>query len=79
MKKGNNVKVISLDYLTDSETEELIKRPKKFIGKQGKIKDIHLGVFKVEFENEEQEFFDGSELEVAESLKPYKVDMVFVS
>ncbi len=79
MKIGNKARVKSLDYFTDSETGEPIKRPQKFKNKTGTIIDINLGIFKLEFDKGGIEYFDGRELEFAEPLKTVKVDWVFVS
>jgi len=79
MKIGNRVKIKNLDYFRDAETQEPIKRNKKLIDAEGAIIDINLGVFKVEFEDGEFEYFDGRELELAERLKTVEVDLSFVS
>jgi hypothetical protein len=79
MKIGNRVKIKNLDYFRDAETQEQIKRNKKLIDAEGAIIDINLGVFKVEFEDGEFEYFDGRELELAERLKTVEVDLSFVS
>lgn len=79
MKVGNRVKIKNLDYFRDSITKEVIKRDKKLIGTEGYIRDINLGIFKVEFDDGIVEYFDGRELELAERLKTVDVDMSFVS
>lgn len=79
MKVGNRVRVKNLDFFRDSVTKEVIKRDKRLIGAEGYIRDINLGVFKVEFEDGTIEYFDGRELELAEKLKVVDVDMSFVS
>ncbi|MCX8093100.1 MAG: hypothetical protein N3E50_02920 [Candidatus Goldbacteria bacterium] len=79
MKVGNRVRVKNLDYFRDSITKEIVKRDKKLIGAEGHIRDINLGIFKVEFEDGQIEYFDGRELELAERLKVVDVDMSFVS
>jgi len=79
MKVGNRVKVKNLDFFTDSITKEVVKRDKKLVGAEGHIKDINLGIFKVEFDDGKVEYFDGRELELAERLKVVDVDMSFVS
>ncbi len=79
MKVGNRVRVKNLDYFLDSITKEVVKRDKKLIGMEGHIRDINLGVFKVEFDDGKIEYFDGRELELAERLKVVDVDMSFVS
>jgi hypothetical protein len=79
MKVGNRVKIINLDYWRDSETNEPIKRNKKLVNSEGNIVDINLGIFKVEFEDGEVEYFDGRELMLAETLKTVEVNLSFVS
>lgn len=79
MKVGNRVKIKNLDYFRNSITKEIIKRDKKLIGTEGYIRDINLGIFKVEFDDGQVEYFDGRELELAERLKVVDVDMSFVS
>lgn len=79
MKLGNRVKIKNLDYFRNAETQESIKRNKKLVDMEGSIIDINLGVFKVEFEDGEFEYFDGRELELAEKLKTVEVDLSFVS
>jgi hypothetical protein len=79
MKIGNRVRVKNLDYFSDSITQEVVKRDKKLIGTEGNIRDINLGIFKVEFDDGKVEYFDGRELELAERLKIVDVDMSFVS
>ncbi len=79
MKVGNRVRVTNLDYFRDSETKEPIKRNKKLVNSIGHIVDINLGIFKVEFEDGEVEYFDGRELMLAETLKTVEINMSFVS
>jgi hypothetical protein len=79
MKIGNRVKITNLDYFRDAETQEPIKRNKKLVNSEGHIVDINLGVFKVEFEDGEMEYFDGRELLLAETLKTVEVNLAFVS
>jgi len=79
MKIGNRVRVKNLDYFRDSITQEVVKRDKKLIETEGNIRDINLGIFKVEFDDGKVEYFDGRELELAEKLKIVDIDMSFVS
>jgi len=79
MKIGNRVKVTNLDYFRDSETKDAIKRNKKLVNSIGHIVDINLGIFKVEFEDGEVEYFDGRELMLSETLKTVEVNLSFVS
>ncbi|MBP7792504.1 MAG: hypothetical protein KA120_05515 [Candidatus Goldbacteria bacterium] len=79
MKIGNRVRVKNLDYFRDSVTQEVVKRDKKLIETEGYIRDINLGIFKVEFDDGKVEYFDGRELELAEKLKIVDIDMSFVS
>lgn len=79
MKVGHRVKIINLDYYIDRQTKEQVKRPKKYIGMEGIIKDIYMGVFKVELDDGTIDYFDGREIEFAGRLKERKVRWVFVS
>lgn len=79
MKIGNRVKITNLDYFADGETKEPIKRNKKLVNCEGHIIDINLGIFKVEFEDGEVEYFDGRELALSETLKTVEVNLSFVS
>lgn len=79
MKIGNTVKITNLDYFRDAETKEPIKRNKKLVNSEGQIVDINLGIFKVEFEDGDLEYFDGRELMLAETLKTFEVNLSFVS
>jgi hypothetical protein len=79
MKLGNKVKITNLDYFRDGETKEAIKRNKKLVNAEGRIVDINLGIFKVEFEDGEVEYFDGRELMLSETLKTFEVNLSFVS
>ncbi len=76
MKIGHAVKITNLDYFNDPNAK---KRSKSLVGKVGKIVNITLGVFKVQFDDGEVDFFDGRELEFAEKLEPRAIDLVFVS
>jgi hypothetical protein len=75
VKVGQTVRIINLDYF-DSENDQ--KRSKKFIGMEGVIKDIYLGVNKIEIDGTVYNF-DGRELELAEKISLVKADFVFVS
>ncbi len=79
MKVGHRVKIINLDYYIDRQTREAVKRPKKYIGMEGIIKDIYMGVFKIELEDGTVDYFDGREIEFAGRLKERKARWVFVS
>jgi hypothetical protein len=79
MKIGNRVKITNLDYFVDGETKEAIKRNKKLVNSIGTIVDINLGIFKVEFDDGEVEYFDGRELLLSETLKTVECNMSFVS
>jgi len=79
MKLGNKVKVLNLDHFVGTKSVDAEKRPKKLVGKTGKIVDINLGVFKVDFGNDLVDYFDGRELQLSEDLKKVPVDLVFVS
>ncbi len=79
MKLGNRVKITNLDYFADGETGEPIKRNKKLVNSIGTIVDINLGVFKVEFDSGEVEYFDGRELMLSETLKTVEANLSFVS
>lgn len=48
MKVGDRVRVKNLDFWKNNEGE-VIKRQKKLIDGVGKVIDINLGIFKVEF------------------------------
>ncbi|MCE5300602.1 MAG: hypothetical protein LLG37_07000 [Spirochaetia bacterium] len=78
MKVGDRVRILNLDYWK-TNYGDTIKRNKKLIGMDGKIIDINLGIFKVQFEDESTEYFDGRELEIFDIYKSTKVDLVFVS
>ena len=79
MKIGNRVKVRTMEFFKDSESGKPIKRPKKLLGKEGEIIDINLGIFKVEFESGEVEYFDGREIDICERLKSVRADFAFVT
>jgi hypothetical protein len=79
MKIGNKVKITNLDYFRDGETQEPIKRNKKLVNCEGHIVDINLGIFKVEFDDGDVEYFDGRELLLSETLKTIEVNLSFVS
>jgi hypothetical protein len=79
MKLGNKVRITNLDYFVDGETKEAIKRNKKLVNCEGHIVDINLGIFKVEFEDGDVEYFDGRELMLSETLKTYEINLSFVS
>jgi len=76
MKVGHAVRITNLSYFNDPNAK---KRNKSLVGKEGKIVSITLGIFKVQFDNGEVDFFDGRELEFAEKLEPRNIDLVFVS
>ncbi len=79
MKVGHRVKIINLDHYVDRQTRVPVKRPKKYIGMEGIIKDIYMGVFKIELDDGTIDYFDGREIEFAGRLKERKVRWVFVS
>ena len=79
MRVGNKVKIRNLDFFKDSETGKPIKRAKKLVGKEGEIIDINLGIFKVEFEGGDIEYFDGREIDLCERLKSVRADFAFVT
>ena len=79
MKIGNRVKITNLDYFRDAETKEPVKRNKKLVNSEGQIVDINFGIFKVEFDDGDVEYFDGRELMLAETLKTVEVNLSFVS
>jgi hypothetical protein len=80
MKVGDRVTVKNLDFWKSNQGET-IKRPKKLIDMKGKIIDINLGIFKVEFpeDNDSFDYFDGRELELTDTFSKQNVDLVFVS
>jgi len=75
MKEGHRVTVTSLDFFKSNVPEA---RSRKLLGKQGIVKDIYLGLFRVEIDGEIYNF-DGRELEPADKLLKKKVDLCFVS
>ena len=79
MKVGNKVKIRNTDFFKDSESGKPIKRSKKLIGTEGEIIDINLGIFKVEFDDGEIEYFDGREIDICERLKSIRADFAFVT
>jgi hypothetical protein len=80
MKVGDRVTVKNLDFWKSNQGET-IKRPKKLVDMKGKIIDINLGIFKVEFpeDNDSFDYFDGRELELTDTFSKQNVDLVFVS
>ena len=80
MKVGDRVRVKNLDYWKNNQGETL-KRPKKLLEQVGKVIDINLGIFKVEFPELDNAFdyFDGRELELFDIYCKQTVDLVFVS
>lgn len=80
MKVGDRVRVKNLDYWKNNQGE-VIKRSKKLIDGVGKVIDINLGIFKVEFPEIDNavEYFDGRELQMFDTYEKQQVDLVFVS
>lgn len=80
MKVGDRVRVKNLDFWKNNQGE-VIKRSKKLVEGVGKVIDINLGIFKVEFPDIENavEYFDGRELEMFDTYEKQQVDLVFVS
>src|ERR1035437_8687216 len=80
MKVGDRVRVKNLDFWKSNQGET-IKRPKKLVEMVGKVIDINLGIFKVEFPEMDDTFdyFDGRELEMYDTYGKQTVDLVFVS
>jgi hypothetical protein len=77
MKVGDRVTVKNLDFWNTEE--DAIKRPKKLLNKTGKIIDINLGIFKVDFGDSLFDYFDGRELEQTDTYVRQQVDLKFVS
>jgi|GEM_PF-1675563 hypothetical protein len=80
MKVGDRVRVKNLDFWKNNQGE-VIKRSKKLIDGVGKVIDINLGIFKVEFPEIDNavEYFDGRELQMFDTYEKQQVDLVFVS
>ncbi len=77
MKVGDRVRVKTLDIWKSEE--DGAKRPKKLLDKTGKIIDINLGIFKVDFGDNLVDYFDGRELELTDVYVKQPVDLLFVS
>ena len=77
MKVGDRVRVKNLDFWKTED--DGVKRSKKLIDKMGKVIDINLGIFKVDFGEGEHEYFDGRELEQTDVYIKQPVDLLFVS
>jgi hypothetical protein len=77
MKVGDRVRVKNLDFWKTEE--DGAKRPKKLIEKVGKIIDINLGIFKVDFGESLFDYFDGRELELTDIYCKQAIDLLFVS
>lgn len=80
MKVGDRVRVKNLDFWKSNEGE-IIKRPKKLLEQVGKVIDINLGIFKVEFAELQNifDYFDGRELVLFDTFCKHNVELVFVS